>query len=50
MEEDIELLNLAKKIRNEKAKEWRNKNKDKVKAINQRYWLNKAKKIKEGEK
>ena len=35
---------LARKLRNEKAKEWRAKNPDKVKEINHRYWLNKAKK------
>lgn len=38
-----ELKQLAKQIKNQKAKEWRDKNKDKVKAINERYWLNKAK-------
>lgn len=35
---------LARKIKNQKAKEWRDNNKDKVKEINRRYWLNKAKK------
>jgi len=35
---------LAKKLRNKKAKEWRDKNKDKVKEINYKYWINKAKK------
>ena len=35
---------MARKIRNQKAKEWRDKNKDKVKEINRRYWINKAKK------
>lgn len=50
MEVSEDILKLAKKIRNKKAKEWRDKNKDKVKAINQRYWINKAKKLKEGEK
>ena len=35
---------LAKKLRNKKAKEWRDKNKDKVKEINHKYWINKAKK------
>lgn len=39
-----ELEEIARKIRNNKAKEWRDKNKDKVKEINKRYWLNKAKK------
>ncbi len=36
---------IARKIRNQKAKEWREKNKEKVKEINKRYWLNKAKKM-----
>lgn len=35
---------LARKIRNQKAKEWRDNNKDRVREINKRYWLNKAKK------
>lgn len=35
---------IARKLRNKKAKEWRDKNKDKVKEINKRYWINKAKK------
>lgn len=35
---------VARKMRNQKAKEWRDKNKEKVKEINKRYWLNKAKK------
>lgn len=35
---------IARQLRNQKAKEWRAKNKDKVKEINKRYWLNKAKK------
>lgn len=39
-----------RKLKNQKAKEWRDKNKEKVKAINQRYWINKAKKIMEGDK
>ena len=39
-----ELILLAKEIRNKNAREWRRKNKDKVKAINQRYWLKKAEK------
>lgn len=40
--EDLE--EIARKIRNKKAQEWRDNNKDKVKEINKRYWLNKAKK------
>lgn len=35
---------IARKIRNQKAKEWRDNNKEKVKEINRRYWINKAKK------
>ena len=35
---------VARRIRNQKAKEWRDNNKEKVKEINKRYWLNKAKK------
>lgn len=35
---------IARKLRNEKAKKWRDNNKEKVKEINKRYWLNKAKK------
>ncbi|MDY6089785.1 MAG: hypothetical protein SPJ04_00830 [Bdellovibrionota bacterium] len=35
---------IARQLKNTKAKEWRNKNKDKVKEINRRYWINKAKK------
>ena len=35
---------IARKLRNEKAKKWRDNNKEKVKEINRRYWLNKAKK------
>lgn len=38
--ENIDLL--VKQIKNKKAKEWREKNKDKVKAINKRYWEKKA--------
>ena len=37
------LEEMAKKIRNEKAKEWAHKNKDRIKEINKRYWLKKAK-------
>lgn len=39
-----EIEELARKLRNEKAKKWRDNNKDKVKEINKRYWINKAKK------
>lgn len=36
------LEEIAKNLRNAKAREWRNKNKAKVKEINRRYWLKKA--------
>lgn len=38
------LEEIARKMRNQKAKEWRDNNKEKVKEINKRYWINKAKK------
>lgn len=40
--ENIEQI--VKQIKNERAKEWRNKNKEKVKEINRRYWLKQAQK------
>ena len=43
MEENKELHDLARKLKNEKSKEWARKNKDKIKEINKRYWLKKAK-------
>lgn len=39
-----ELEKIARELRNKKAKQWRDNNKEKVKEINRRYWLNKAKK------
>ena len=36
----------AKRIQREYHKKWRANNRDKVKEINQRYWLNKAQKQK----
>jgi hypothetical protein len=42
MEEEI--LNIIRKMKNEKAREWRKKNPEKVAEINKRYWINKAKK------
>lgn len=44
MEEIEEIEEIARKIRNQKAKEWRDNNKDKVREINKKYWINKAKK------
>lgn len=41
---------MAKQIRNKKAKEWRDKNKDKVRAINKRYWEKKAREYLKQEK
>ena len=43
MEKDKKLQEIARSIRNEKVREWRHKNKDKVKENNKRYWLKKAK-------
>ena len=43
MEETKELHDLARKLKNQKSKEWARKNKDKIKEINKRYWLKKAK-------
>ncbi len=33
-----------RKLKNKRVREWRRNNKDKVKAINQRYWENQVKK------
>lgn len=39
-----------RKLKNKQMREWRKKNKDKVKAINERYWIKRAKKLlEEGE-
>ena len=35
---------IARQLRNQTPKEWRNKNKEKVKEMHKRYWINKAKK------
>ena len=43
MNKEIKLEEIARKIRNQKAKEWRLKNKEKVKDINKRYWLKRTK-------
>ena len=45
MEENKEIYDLARKLKNEKSKQWARKNKDKIKEINKRYWLRKAEKI-----
>ncbi len=39
------LFEKARKLRNQRAKEWRHNNPDKVKAINLRYWVNQAEKL-----
>ena len=39
-----DLKDVARNERNKYAREWRAKNKDKVKANNERYWLRKAEK------
>jgi len=49
MNKDIKLEEIARKIRNQKAKEWRLNNKEKVKDINKRYWLRRAKEYLEKE-
>lgn len=48
---DNKELDQARQARNEYMKAYRAKNKDKVKAINNKYWINRAKKAnEEGEK
>ena len=42
--DDNKLLSEVKNIKLEYHRKWREKNKDKVKKINERYWLNGAKK------
>ena len=41
---DKEILNIIRQLKNEKAREWRKKNPEKVREISRRYWINKAKK------
>lgn len=43
MEENKQLEDMARKLKNERSKAWARKNKDKIKEINKRYWLKKAK-------
>ena len=47
---ETNLEELARQIKNEKAREWSKKNRDKVKAINHRYWLKKARELLEERK
>lgn len=42
---NAELLESARQLRNQKAKEWRKRNPEKVKDINLRYWVKQAKKL-----
>lgn len=44
MKSENEIFELARQLRNKKAKEWRDNNKEKVAETNKRYWINKAKK------
>ena len=39
------LEDIVRQLKNQKAKEWRDNNKEKVLEINRRYWLKKAKKV-----
>ena len=43
MEESKKLELIAKKLKNQRSKEWARRNKDRIKEINKRYWLKKAK-------
>lgn len=49
MYKDSELEEIARRIRNQQAREWRSNNKQKLKDINKRYWLKKAKEYLEKE-
>lgn len=50
MENLKEVEEMARKIRNQKVREWRAKNKDKVKEANKRYWEKKAREYLKQEK
>ncbi len=43
MDNDEKLDKIVAELRREKARIWRKNNKEKVKEINKRYWLKKAK-------
>ena len=45
MQKSENIEEIARKLKNEKAKKWRDKNKDKIKEINKRYWIKKAQKL-----
>ena len=42
MDNITQIEEIARKIRNKRIREWRAKNKDKVRASNKRYWEKKA--------
>lgn len=45
MDNERELNEIAAEMRREQARIWRKNNKDRVKEINKRYWLKKAKQV-----
>lgn len=45
---DITVEEKIRKAKNQYQKEWRSKNKEKVKAINKRYWINRYNRIAKG--
>ena len=45
MDNERELNEIVAEMRREQARIWRKNNKDKVKEINKRYWLKKAKQV-----
>ena len=45
MQKSENIEEIARRLKNEKAKQWRDNNKDKVKEINKRYWIKKAQKL-----
>lgn len=45
---DITVEEKIRKAKNQYQKEWRSKNKEKVKAINKRYWINRYNRITKG--
>ena len=49
MIEEQKLQEIARRMKNQKAREWRSNNKEKVKDINKRYWLKRAKEYLEKE-
>ena len=50
MDNNSELKEIVAEMRREKARIWRQNNKEKVKQINERYWLKKAQKVLEERK